>query len=131
MSISVFVTVFLIEAALATFLTQAVKQFYTNAGKKYSANMIALVDAVVLGLLVTSCFFILNGIQFSLNNIICMIALVALNWFGSMLGYDKIIQFLKQIESIKAETETVSTEATQSTEKTAGQVAAEEKQKNE
>lgn len=99
MSVSVFVTIFIAEAALAGLLTEAVKQWYKNAGKDYSPNMIALVDSVILGALVTSGYYIMKGIPFSVNNIICLLCLIVLNWFGCMLGYDKILQLVKQLTS--------------------------------
>ena len=97
MTVSVFVTIFIAEATLAGLLTEAIKQWYKNAGKDYPPNVIALVNAVVLGALVTSGYYIMRGIPFSVNNIICLLCLIVLNWFGCMLGYDKILQLVKQL----------------------------------
>lgn len=105
MNISFFVSLFVLEAAVAGLCTQAVKKWYENAHKDYSSNTIALVNAVIVGGIFTSASYLLVGIEFTINNIIAIVGMCALNWFGSMLGYDKIIQWLKQIEEINKSNE--------------------------
>ena len=98
MSITLFITMFTVGAAAAALLTEAVKKFYANAGKERSPNVIALVDAVVIGAGGTAVVYMLLDIPWTVNNIICLILMAVCVWIGSMIGYDKIIQLLKQIE---------------------------------
>ena len=98
MSITLFITMFTVGAAAAALLTEAVKKFYANVGKECSPNVVALVDAVVIGAGGTAAIYMLMDIPWTVNNIICLILMAGCVWIGSMIGYDKVIQLLKQIE---------------------------------
>ena len=80
-----------------TELTQAVKKWYENKKKEYSSNVIALINAIVIGCGGTAVVYMLIGIPWTVNNVICMILMGICVWVGSMIGYDKIIQLVKQI----------------------------------
>ena len=81
-------------------ITEAIKKTYNNANKDYSANMIALIDAVVVGGLGTAGAYMLLGIEWSVNNIICLILMCVTIWLGATLGFDKVKQTLEQISQI-------------------------------
>ena len=98
MSITLFITMFTVGAAAAALLTEAVKKFYANAGTECSPNVIALVDAVVIGAGGTAVVYMLMDIPWTVNNIICLMLMTGCVWIGSMIGYDKVVQLLKQIE---------------------------------
>ena len=97
MTITLFITILTIGAAVTSLLTEAIKKFYENAKKEYSANAIALVNAIVVGWGGTAVTYILLGQPWTVNNIICLILMGEAVWIGSMIGYDKVIQLLKQI----------------------------------
>ena len=99
MSITLFITMFTVGAAAAALLTEAVKKFYANASKECSPNVVALVDAVVIGAGGTAVVYMLMNIPWTINNIICLGLMTVCVWIGSMIGYDKVVQLLKQIES--------------------------------
>lgn len=101
MTITLFISIFTIGAALSGLLTEAVKKAYENADKQYSANVIALIDALVVGGLGTAMSYMLLGIPWTVNNIICLFLMVVVVWVGSMIGYDKVIQLFAQIKDIK------------------------------
>lgn len=105
MSVALFISLFVLEAAVAGLCTQAIKKWYENAKKDYSPNTIALVNAIIVGGVFTSAAYLLLGVGFTLNNIIAILAMCVLNWFGSMVGYDKIIQWLQQIKNVEVENE--------------------------
>lgn len=98
MSITLFITALTIGAAITALLTEAIKKAYSNAGKEYSANVIALINAVVVGCGGTAVTYMLLGVDWTVNNIICLILMGVAVWIGSMIGYDKIIQLVKQIK---------------------------------
>ena len=98
MSITLFITMFTVGAAAAALLTEAVKKFYANAGKECSSNVVALVSAVVIGAGGTAVVYMLMDIPWTVNNIICLILMAGCVWIGAMIGYDKVVQLLKQIE---------------------------------
>lgn len=99
MSITLFITMFTVGAAASALLTEAVKKSYANAGKECSPNVIALVDAVVIGAGGTAVVYMLMDIPWTVNNIICLMLMAGCVWIGSMIGYDKVVQLLKQIEA--------------------------------
>lgn len=101
MTISLFIAVLTLGSAVSGLITEAIKKFYENANKEYSANVIALVDAVVVGIGGTAVVYLLAGIEWNINNIVCMILMGVAVWVASMIGYDKVIQMLKQIADIK------------------------------
>lgn len=97
LNITLFITVLTIGAAITALLTEAIKKAYSNEGKEYSANVIALVNAVVVGCGGTAVTYMLLDIEWTVNNIICMVLMGIAVWIGSMTGYDKIIQLVKQV----------------------------------
>lgn len=101
MTITLFISILTIAATATSLLTEAIKKTYENAGKKYSSNVIALVNAVVIGCGGTAVVYMLMGIDWTVNNIICLFLMSISVWMGSTLGYDKITQLLKQIATIQ------------------------------
>lgn len=97
MTITLFITVFTVGAAVTSLLTEAIKKAYQNAGKDYSANVIALINAVVVGGGGTAVTYMLSGIPWTINNVICLILMAVATWVGAMIGYDKVVQLLEQI----------------------------------
>lgn len=97
MTVTLFLSIITIGAGVSSLLTEAIKKLYSNAGKTYSANVIALVNALVIGCGGTAITYMLLGKEWSPNNIICLVIMGFCVWVGSMIGYDKIIQLIKQV----------------------------------
>ena len=98
MTMTLFIALFTILAgAVSSLLTEAVKKWYTNADKPYSSNVIALVVSVISGGLGTAVYYILKGIPWTVNNIICILLMIVAIWVASMVGYDKVKQLIEQI----------------------------------
>ena len=100
MTVTLFITILTLGAGVTSLLTEAIKKAYENAQKDYSANLIALVDAIVVGMGGTAVTYMLLGIPWTVNNIICMVLMAVCVWIGSMIGYDKIIQLIQQLANI-------------------------------
>lgn len=100
MTITLFITIFTIGAMAAALLTEAVKKAFQEAGVKYSANRIALINAAIIGGFGTASAYVLLGIAWTIQSIICLVLMVVIVWIGAMIGYDKIVQMLAQIRSI-------------------------------
>ena len=92
MSITMFLSLFTLGSMVSSLLTEAVKK-----AADISSNLIALINAFVVGLAGTSAAYALMGVPFNLQNIICIILMTICNWIGSMIGYDKVIQTISQI----------------------------------
>lgn len=101
MTVNLFIILITLGAAMASLLTEAIKTAFSNAGKNCSPNMIALINSVIVGGLGTALSYILIGIPFTVNNIICIPLMMLCIWVGSMVGYDKIIQLIQQIGGAK------------------------------
>ncbi len=105
MTVSLFATILTIGSMVNALLTEAIKKMYANAGKQYSANIVALADAIIIGGLGTAAVYMLMSIPWTVNNIICLVIMVVAVWIASMVGYDKIIQLVKQIEKMNEDKE--------------------------
>lgn len=101
MTVTLFISIITAASVITQLLTEAIKTAYSNAGKDYSANVIALVNAIVVGCGGTAITYMLLGITWDANNILCMFLMGIAVWIASMVGYDKIIQLLKQISAIE------------------------------
>ena len=98
MTITLFITMLTIGSTLCAFVTEAVKKVFENAKKEAAPNVLALVNALVVGGLGTAVAYILLGIEWTTNNIICLCLMVVCIWMGSMIGFDKIKQLIEQIK---------------------------------
>lgn len=100
MTVTLFISLFTLGSMLCGLITEAVKTAYKNAGKEYSANVIALIDALAVGGLGTATAYMLLGIEWSVNNIICLVLMCVLIWLGAMVGFDKVLQTIGQISNL-------------------------------
>lgn len=100
MTITLFISMLTLGAGVTSLLTEAIKKAYANAGKDYSANVVALINAVVVGCGGTAILYMLKAIPWTINNVICLILMGVAVWIASMIGYDKVVQLLKQLSDI-------------------------------
>lgn len=94
MTIDLFIYLFTIGSAVSSLLTQAVKKALPNV----SSNILALVDSVAVGIIGTVFAYILLDITFTAKNIVSIVLMAVCIWIGSMLGYDKVTQTIKQLK---------------------------------
>ena len=110
MTVTLFISILVAGAAVSTLLTQAIKKWYYNLNKEASPNLIALIDGLIIGIGGVAVSYMLLGIEWTINNIICMILMGFCVWLASMLGYDKVIELVKQLseplETIKKSAKT-------------------------
>lgn len=98
MTATLFIILAVICCAVSSLLTEGIKQWFKNKSEQnYSANLIALVNAAIVGCGGTAIAYVLLGIPFILPNILCLVLMCGVVWLGSMVGYDKVIQLIKQI----------------------------------
>ncbi len=103
MTIALFMMLLMAFATIGALLTEAIKKGYDNAGKPYSANIIALINAAVLGCGGTIVAYLLMAIPFTAANIAFIPIMVGAVWIGSMIGYDKVVQLVTQVIALKSE----------------------------
>ena len=94
MTLTMFLTLLTSGSLVSSLLTEALKKGFKNM----SSNLIALINAAVVGLLGTIAAYILLDVPFTIQNITCLLLMVVCVWLGSMLGYDKVAQTLSQLK---------------------------------
>ena len=94
MSVSLFIFLFTIGSLVSSLLTEALKKAF----KYISTNVIALIDAFIVGGIGTVFAYDLMGVEWNPSNIVCLILMVFCVWIGSMIGYDKVMQTISQIK---------------------------------
>ena len=101
MTLTVFLALFTILAVLVSLFTEAVKGFIDGAGGKYSSNVVVLIVAIIVGAGGTILTYIFMGIPFTVVNIVCIPVMILALWIGAMVGYDKVLQMIEQVKSMK------------------------------
>ena len=96
MTITLFLTLFTFGSLASSLLTEALKKGFKNI----STNLIALINAAIVGLGGTVAAYILMGIPFNVPNVTCILLMVVCMWLGAMVGYDKVVQTIAQIKNI-------------------------------
>lgn len=97
MTIVIFLQMFTIGSLVSSLLTEALKKSFT----KISSNVIALINAAVVGLFGTIAEYILMGVEWNAQNIVCIFLMVGCVFIGSTVGYDKVMQTILQIKNQK------------------------------
>lgn len=101
MTLTLFMALLVILAMCVSLITEAVKKFLDDAGIKYSANIVVLIVAVIVGAGGTALMYLFMGIAFTPPNIVCMVLMAVAVWVGAMVGYDKVIQMIEQLKNLK------------------------------
>lgn len=99
MSVSLFIALFVGGGLVNILLTQAIKQFYYNRKQSASPNVIALINAIIVGGGGTAFAYMLLDVQWTVNNILCLAAMMLFVWMGSMIGYSKILETYRQFRT--------------------------------
>lgn len=82
-------------SAMTTLTVEALKKLLGDTIKSY--NLLAAIVAIVLTILVSVGYLIYTGTPFTAQIGVIMAALVFLSFLSSTVGYDKVMQMIKQI----------------------------------
>ena len=97
-----FLTTALIAVSLLTNLTvEGLKKLMDERGMTYSSNLLAAVTSVIIAAAIFGGYMIMNDITFTVKIAVQIVILMYLAFLSSTVGYDKIIQTLKQIKETK------------------------------
>ena len=97
-----FLTTALIAVSLLTNLTvEGLKKLMDERGMTYSSNLLAAVTSVIIAAAIFGGYMIMNDITFTIKIAVQIVILMYLAFLSSTVGYDKIIQTLKQIKETK------------------------------
>ena len=99
-----FLTTALFVVSVATNLTvEGVKKILNTTAVKYSSNVLAAIVSMLLACAVCIVYLVMNDIVFSMKIGVEVAILMYLSFLVSTVGYDKVIQMVKQIKGIKEE----------------------------
>ena len=91
MNIEIFLAGLMIASTLTGLVTEALKKIFAEYNVKYHSNTLAGIVATLLSAAMGVGYCIVNSISFSVQIIVCIIALVFMSWLCAMVGYDKVI----------------------------------------
>lgn len=84
-------------SVLTTLTVQAIKKILDEKTVEYSSNLLAVVTSIVLTVAVSIGYIIYMSIAVTPQIIITIIALTFLSFLSATVGYDKVMQMLKQL----------------------------------
>ena len=97
-----FLTTALLIVSVATNLTvEGIKKLLDGTTVKYSSNVLAAVSSVIIACAVCVIYIVMNDVVFSSKVGVEIVILMYLGFLTSTVGYDKVIQMIKQIQDIK------------------------------
>lgn len=97
-----FLTTALLIVSLVTNLTvEGIKKLLSDTKVKYSSNVLAAISSVVIAFAVSVSYMIMNDVALSLKIGVEVVILMYLGFLTSTIGYDKVIQTIKQIQETK------------------------------
>lgn len=97
-----FMTTALLAVSLLTNLTvEGIKKLLDGTNAKYSSNILAAILSTILSGAVCAIYLIMNDIGFSVKIGVEIVVLMYLGFLISTVGYDKVMQTLKQLQANK------------------------------
>lgn len=97
-----FMTTALLAVSLLTNLTvEGIKKLLDGTNAKYSSNILAAILSTILSGAVCAIYLIMNDIGFSVKIGVEIVVLMYLGFLVSTVGYDKVMQILKQLQANK------------------------------
>lgn len=109
MTITMFLALLFGFSLVTGLIVQAIKKFI-NDKENVSYNLIALITALIVGIVGSAIYYQFMDIPYTTNNIICMILMGISSALVAMVGYDKVSQAITQLTSGKVPEVGTSTE---------------------
>lgn len=76
-----------------------------DSGTHYSSNALAVIVAVVISFIVSAAYIVMADVIVNIKVIIEILILAYLSFLVATLGYDKVIQMIRQIRDMNGGTE--------------------------
>lgn len=97
-----FMTTGLLIVSLVTNLTvEGIKKLLEGTKVKYSSNVLAAILSVIIACAVCVIYLIMTDTIFTLKIGVEVVVLMYLGFLVSTVGYDKVVQMIKQIQVVK------------------------------
>lgn len=105
MTFEFYVITLLACAAATAYVTQKAKGFLDKKKVKYASNTLAAVIGFVIGIIVAAVEVAAGSFEITPETIFFILAVGIGSIAGAMFGYDKVVQWLRQIRAIQSEAE--------------------------
>lgn len=105
MNVELFLTMLFGISLLTSLVVEAIKKMFEHSGTGSRPNVLAAIVSVVLSVVCYWGYTIYMETAFTAQGAVFLLALVMASWLSAMLGYDKVIQTVKQIITKKEEKE--------------------------
>ena len=96
MTLTLFITLLTVASLISSLLTEAIKSFVEDPK---STIIVAIISAIA-GWGGGAATYILMGITFTPANIVCLVLLAPAVFLTATVGYDKVVEIIKQIGGI-------------------------------
>lgn len=96
MTVTMFLALLFGFSVITGLIVEAIKKFI-NDKENVSYNIVALITALIVGILGCAVYYQFSSIPYTANNIICMVLMGFASALVSMVGYDKVSQAISQI----------------------------------
>ena len=104
MPISFLTTALLIVSVITNMTVEGIKKLLNETTVKDSSNVLAAILSVLIACAVSVIYLIMTDTVFTMKIGVEIVVLMYLGFLVSTVGYDKVLQMLKQIQSVKEET---------------------------
>lgn len=101
MPISFLTTALLLVSMMTNLTVEGIKKLLNGTTIKYSSNVLAAVVSVVISCAVCVVYLVMSDIAFTLKIGVEIVVLMYLGFLVATVGYDKVIQMIKQIQTVK------------------------------
>ncbi len=85
----------------SSLISQALKKMLDEDNIKYSSNLLVGLVTILSSILACGGYCVIANIHITSTIIVYGIVIILCSWVGSMVGYDKVTQLLKQIKELK------------------------------
>ena len=103
MKLEIFLFGLVICSVFTALFTEAVKKMFERGEKHYNSNIIAAICAALVALITVIAYAILASVAVTPQFVVLCVLLTLFSWLGAMVGYDKVIQTIKQLFGTKKE----------------------------
>lgn len=100
MNIELFLIMFAVLTVISGLVTEAIKKLFEDK-EHFSTNLLAMVDAIVIGIVGVLAWCHFTGLAITTDSIIYAILLGLSCGVASMVGFDKVKQAILQIKGGK------------------------------
>lgn len=101
MPVTFLTTALLIVSVVTNLTVEGIKKLLEGTNAKYSSNVLAAIISVVMAFAVSVIYLIMNDVAFTLKIGVEIAILMYLGFLVSTVGYDKVIQTIKQVNDSK------------------------------